>query len=427
MDVIDQLESQVRSYVRSFPTTFDIAENAIIYDEHGNKYIDFFAGAGTINYGHNPNNVTQALTNYLQKKGILHSLDKATTAKKAFITKFNDTILRPRKLDYKLQFTGPTGTNAVEAAIKLARKVTKRTNIIAFTNGYHGLTLGALSLTANDYYQDESYGGRHNVYHAPYDGYLGPNVNTINYLSQLIEDPSSGVPLPAAIILEVVQGEGGINVASREWLSALSALCKKHSILLIIDDIQVGNGRTGEFFSFEFADITPDIVCLSKAIGGGLPLALLLIKPEIDQWLAGEHTGTFRGNNLAFVAATELLSYWDNDSFSKSIHQKGQIIQSSLNQLAIDNPELSISVRGRGMVWGLEIPEQGMAQRLSKALFNKQLLAETCGNRDQVLKLLPPLTISEAELNVGLAIIATTLTELTYKKVATPQELEAVI
>jgi diaminobutyrate-2-oxoglutarate transaminase len=418
MRVIENLESDVRSYVRSFPVVFDVAQGAILKDEQDNEYIDFFAGAGTLNYGHNHPKVTQALIDYLQDNRIVHSLDKATVAKQDFLQKFSDTILAPRNLEYKVQFTGPTGTNAVETALKLARMIKRRSNIIAFTNGYHGLTMGALAVTGNYFYRDESYGARANVDHMPFDGYFGPQVNTIDYIRKYLEDGGSGVDLPAAVIVETVQGEGGINVASNTWLQSLESLCREFDMLLIIDDIQVGNGRTGRFFSFEEAGITPDIVCLSKAIGGGLPLALVLMRPELDQWQPGEHTGTFRGNNLAFVAATELLAYWENDDLSESVQYKANIIQDHLNQIVAENPQLNIEARGRGMVWGLDIPRTGFADELSKRAFENNLLAETCGADGQVLKLLPPLIIEEGLLKQGLDVLKQSVSSLWEEKQA---------
>jgi diaminobutyrate-2-oxoglutarate transaminase len=399
------MESEVRGYVRSFPAIFDTAKGSFIYDEHDNKYIDFFAGAGTLNYGHNNPIISEALIEYLQRDGIVHALDKATVAKKNFLQNFHDTILAPRNLNYKIQFTGPTGTNSVETALKLARMVKRRSNVIAFTNGYHGLTMGALAVTGNDFYRDESYGARNNADSVPFDGYFGPDVNTIDYLRKFLSDGSSGIDLPAAIIVETVQGEGGINVASFEWLKELEELCHEYDILLIIDDIQVGNGRTGTFFSFEEAGIKPDMVCMSKSIGGGLPMAILLMRPELDQWQPGEHTGTFRGNNLAFVAATQALTYWENDDFSESIKYKGKIMEEELTKIAEKYPQLDIELRGRGMVWGLDIPRSGFAGEVSKEAFDKKLIIELAGADDDVVKFLPALTIEEETLREGMAII----------------------
>lgn len=416
MRIFEEMESEVRGYVRSFPAIFDVARGSEIFDEQGKRYIDLFAGAGTLNYGHNNPRVTEAMIAYLQRGGIVHGLDKATVAKRAFLTKLRDTIFAPRNLHYKVQFTGPTGTNSVETALKLARMVKQRSNIIAFTNGYHGLTLGALAVTGNYDYKDESYGSRSNTAFMPYDGFLGDGVDTIDYMRRFLEDGSSGVDLPAAVIVETVQGEGGINVASIQWLQKLEALCREFDILLIIDDIQVGNGRTGTFFSFERAGIYPDMVCLSKSIGGGLPMALLLMRPDLDQWQPGEHTGTFRGNNLAFIAATEALAYWDNDDLAQAVKYKGEIIRNELQRMVEKYPELDASVRGVGMVWGLELPQTGVAGAASAEAFERGLIIETAGADDQVLKFLPSLLIEEEILKEGLGIIDESLGALVEKR-----------
>lgn len=405
MRIFEQFESEVRSYIRSFPTIFKSAKGAKLYDEQDNEYIDFFAGAGVLNYGHNNPAVSQALIEYIQNDGVLHSLDQATSAKKCFLERFYYGILQPRHMEYKIQFTGPTGTNAVETALKLARMVKRRSNVIAFTNGFHGLTMGSIAVTGNAFYRDEAFINRTNVSFMPYDGYFGPDVNTAEYLKKFLEDNSSGVDLPAAILLETVQAEGGVNVARKEWLQEIESICREFDIFLIVDDIQVGNGRTGTFFSFEESGISPDIIVLSKSIGGGLPLALLLFKPELDQWRAGEHTGTFRGNNLAFVAATELFSYWNTDEFSKYIRNNEQIIKKRLDEIASKYPELEAQVRGRGMIYGIDIGARGFSKLVSKECFNRNLLIELSGARNSVLKLLPPLVIEEDLLARGLDII----------------------
>ena len=397
-------ESKVRSYIRSFPTVFDRAEGSMVWSEGGEAYIDFFAGAGTLNYGHNPEIACEAMISYLQDRRIVHGLDKATVAKRDFLETLQDVILKPRDLDYKIQFVGPTGTNAVETALKLARMSQKRSNVLAFTNAYHGLTLGALAVTGNDFYRDESYGHRVNVDHMPYDGFLGEDVDTIQVLRRYLTDKSSGVDLPSAIIVETVQGEGGINVASCEWLRKLEALCREFEILLIIDDIQMGNGRTGWFFSFEEAGLKPDMVCLSKSLGGGLPIAILLIKPELDIWQPGEHTGTFRGNNLAFVGASELMrQYWKDSTFAEEVSRRGQRMGEMLKSRASDT--LGLEVRGRGMVWGIEFENEDLAAEISTECFNRKLICETCGSESQVLKLLPALTIEDDLLDRGMAVL----------------------
>ena len=416
MRIFEQIESRVRGYVRHFPVIFESSEGAIMTDESGNDYVDFFAGAGTLNYGHNNERINNALIEYIQNKGPHHTLDMATTAKKKFLTKLNDTILQPRNLDYKVQFTGPTGTNSVETAIKLARMVKGRSNIVAFTNGYHGLTMGALSITGNNFYRDEAYISRSNVSFMPYDSYLGPDVSTMDYFRKLLTDNSSGLDLPAAVIVETIQAEGGVNIASTEWLKELSMICYEFDILLIIDDIQVGNGRTGDFFSFEESGIKPDMVTLSKAIGAGLPLALLLFRADLDQWKPGEHTGTFRGNNLAFTASYQALHYWDNMDLSNAVKYKSDIMKKEITAIAEKYPELDAKVRGRGMIYGLEIPELGYCSEVSERCFENGLIIELAGADDQVLKFLPPLIIDEETLLKGLSIMDQSIGEIVEEK-----------
>jgi diaminobutyrate-2-oxoglutarate transaminase len=416
MRIFENMESQVRGYIRSFPVIFTSAKGSIMTDEMNNEHIDFFAGAGTLNYGHNNERITKAIIDYLQADGVVHGLDMATTAKKNFLQKFYDTILEPRKMEYKIQFTGPTGTNAVETALKLARMVKGRSNIVCFTNGYHGLTMGSLAITGNNFYRDEAYISRSNVSFLPYDGYLGPDFNTLDLFRKMLNDNSSGLDLPAAVILETIQAEGGVNIASTSWLKELADLCNEFDILLIIDDIQVGNGRSGDFFSFEEAGIKPDIVTLSKAIGGGLPLAIILMRPDLDQWKPGEHTGTFRGNNLAFIASYQALHYWDNMDLSEAVKYKGAVMEKELQAIAGKYPELNASVRGRGMIYGLEIPEYGLATQISEKCFENGLVIELAGADAQVVKFLPALTIDEDTLLRGMAIVDMAIEEILHDK-----------
>ncbi|MGB0989206.1 diaminobutyrate--2-oxoglutarate transaminase [Arcobacter sp. F155] len=404
MRIFENLESEVRGYIRSFPTIFEKSKGAILTNEQGEDFIDFFAGAGTLNYGHNNDHISSALIEYIQKDGVVHGLDMATSAKKEFLQTFQDTILVPRNLDYKVQFTGPTGTNSVETALKLARLVKGRSNVVSFTNGFHGLTQGSSSVTGNNDYRDESYISRTNATFMPFDGYFG-DMNTMAYFRKFLEDSSSGVDIPAAVIVETIQGEGGINVASKEWLQELESICREYDILLIIDDIQVGNGRSGEFFSFEFAGINPDIVTMSKSIGGGLPMALVLLKPDLDQWKPGEHTGTFRGNNLAFVAAKVAIEqYWQNDDLSNAVKYKEKVIKDELQKIADKyKDDLEVVVRGRGLAYAFDIKnDNSVAGELSSLAFEEKLIVETCGSEDQIVKFLPPLIIDEETLLEGL-------------------------
>jgi diaminobutyrate-2-oxoglutarate transaminase len=424
MKTFKQLESEVRSYIRNFPTVFKTARGSKLYDEEGDEFIDFFAGAGTLNYGHNNPLVSEALIKYLQEDKIVHSLDKATTAKREFIETFYETILEPRHLEYKIQFTGPTGTDAVETALKLARMVKGRSNIIAFTNAFHGMTMGSMAVTSNSFYRDEAFINRSNVTFVPYDGYLGPQMNTADYLRQLLEDKSSGLDLPAAIIMETVQAEGGVNVASQGWLQEVESICREFDILLVIDDVQVGNGRTGTFFSFEEAGITPDIITLSKSIGGGLPLSVVLLKSDLDRWKPGQHSGTFRGNNLAFVASTQLLSYWKDDDLSREVYAKEKILKERLQDICQEIQYLDTDIRGRGMIYGLQVPPSGFCSEVSKEAFRQGLLIELSGANNDVLKFLPPLVIEEELLEEGLNILSESINQVWSDKEAAWEGLD---
>ena len=412
MEIFNTLESEVRSYSRAFPVVFERAVGSRLYEESGREHIDFFSGAGTVNYGHNNPVFKELLIDYLRSDGITHSLDMATTAKRDFLIRFERVILAPRGLRYKVQFTGPTGTNAVEAALKLARKVTGRSNVLYFHNAYHGLTLGALAVTGN---ASKRKGAGVPLLHTmpvPFEGDLGER-DTIEHLRTLLENPSSGVDRPAAVIVETVQAEGGVRAASLAWLQRLADLLREHGILLIADDIQVGCGRTGTFFSFEDAAIVPDIVCLSKSISGfGLPMAILLIRPELDVWSPGEHNGTFRGNNLAFVTAAAALDYWEDGSFTTEILRKADLTRDRLTKLTARHPHLCGPLRGRGLIQGLHLKPQGLAEEVARAAFRNGLLIEAVGPKDEILKLLPPLVIEDAEIAKGIDILEKALEQV---------------
>ncbi|MGC9443453.1 MAG: diaminobutyrate--2-oxoglutarate transaminase [Candidatus Methanospirareceae archaeon] len=425
---IERLESNVRSYCRDFPVVFNRARGAILEDEDGNEYIDFLAGAGSLNYGHNNQVLKNELLRYMAADGIVHGLDMFTKAKRSFVETFEALILRPRQMSYKLQFTGPTGTNAVEAALKIARKVTERQTIVSFTNGFHGVTLGSVAATGNSHFRDGCGIQPQGTAFMPYDGYMGEGVDTTEYIEKMLTDMSSGLDLPAAMIVETVQGEGGINVASFEWLRALEQVCRDHDILLIVDDIQVGCGRTGTFFSFEEAGISPDIITLSKSLSGyGLPFSLVLLKPELDLWKPGEHNGTFRGNNLAFITATATLEhYWRDESFAQDVKRKGAIIRAHLDRLVQEDSEGILSARGRGMVQALDCGSGELASAITTRAFEKGLVIETSGSEGHVIKCLMPLTISDEHLIQGLHILDASVREelgLAASRASSEQEL----
>ena len=401
----EKYESEVRSYCRNWPVVFDRAKGSWLTDEHGRTYLDFFAGAGALNYGHNNPVLKQALLEYLTADHVVHALDMFTPAKREFLATFGELILKPRGMgDYKLMFPGPTGASSVEAALKLARKVTGRESIVNFTNAFHGMSLGALSVTGNSMKRG---GAGIPLVHAtpmPYDNYLDGRTPDFLWFESLLNDSGSGLNEPAAVIVEAVQGEGGLNVARPEWLRGLADLCKRHGMLLIVDDVQMGCGRTGAFFGFEEAGIKPDIVCLSKSIGGyGTPMAITLFRPELDVWEPGEHNGTFRGYNPAFVtAAAALRTYWTDDALQRSTLAKGERVRAKLGEIAAANPGAELVVKGRGLAQGLAFQTGELAGKVTAAAFERGLLVETSGPDSEVVKLLPALTITDDELIEGL-------------------------
>lgn len=407
MDIFQQMESEVRSYSRSFPVVFQRAKGSYLYDESGNAYLDFLAGAGSLNYGHNNPLLKKALMDYIEQDGIAHGLDMHTQAKATFLQRLQDLILTPRALEYRVQFTGPTGANAVEAALKIARKVKGRSKVIAFTNGFHGVTLGAVAATGNQHHRGGAGVPLNDIERMPFCGYHGRDTDTLKMMDKLLSDPSSGVDIPAAVIVEVVQGEGGLNVANDQWLQGLQKLCIKHDMLLIIDDIQAGCGRTGSFFSFESSGINPDIVTLSKSLSGfGLPFSIVLLKPSLDQWLPGEHNGTFRGNNHAFVTATAALEYyWAGNHFEREIMHKAELITPRLKAIIDTHNPSALRLKGRGFMQGIECANGEIADAICRQAFARGLIIETAGNQGQVVKCFCPLTIGEEDLCKGLDII----------------------
>lgn len=406
-ETFQQCESRVRSYAGSFPALFARAQGSWLIDDQGRRYLDFLSGAGSLNYGHNHPRLRAALIEYINAYGITHSLDLHTTAKAQFLDRLDALILKPRGLPYVAQFTGPTGANAVEAALKLARKITGRRGIVAFTNGFHGVTLGALAMTGNSHHRQGAGVELSNVIRMPYDGYFGEGVATLDYLEKTLDDPSSGIDTPAAVIVETVQGEGGLNVASTAWLRRLQDLCRERGILLIVDDIQAGCGRTGGFFSFEEAGLQPDIVTLSKSLSGiGLPFAIALFRRDLDVWKPGEHNGTFRGNNHAFVTATAALEYfWSDERFESEVRRKALVVAQRLDEIVATAPE-EIARKGRGLMQGLSFSDPQAARAVSREAWRRGMIVETSGPHDEVVKCLCPLTIEEADLAKGLDILA---------------------
>ena len=404
-EIFERLESNVRSYCRSFPTVFDKAQGSLMYAADGTRYIDFLAGAGALNYGHNEPSIKRKLIDYLDSDSITHGLDLFTVAKRDFLGAMERHVFAPNDYTYKMQFCGPTGANAVEAALKIARKATGRTGIFSFMGGYHGMSLGSLSATGNRYHRGGSGIPLQGVSFMPYPHGFMRTFDSIDYIEAVLEDESSGIDKPAAMIFETIQAEGGVIVADSAWIRRLAGLCKRHDILLICDDVQVGCGRTGPFLSFERAGITPDIVVLSKSISGyGLPLAVVLLTPALDLWLPAEHNGTFRGNQLAFVAGTAALEYWKRENVRAEVERKGEFVQKFLDE-RIQQINPHIKTRGMGLIWGIDLTDAGDPNAVVAECFERGLVIESAGRKGRVVKLLPALNIPMELLEEGCVIL----------------------
>lgn len=413
LEVFEQLESNVRGYCRVFPEMFNKAVGSSLFNAEGAEWIDFLSGAGSLNYGHNHPGMKQRLMEYIDANGFVNSLDFHTTAKAEFIELFGTHVLLPRELNYKLQFCGPTGTNAVEAALKLAKKVTGRHGLVSFSNSYHGMSAGSMAASASFNKRNENYLNPAWVTFMPFSGLTGLD-NELGFIDTMLKHPGSGVAKPAAFIVELVQGEGGVNIATREWVRAIHALARDVGALFIVDEIQSGCGRTGKFFSFEHFGIVPDIVCLSKSVSGfGIPMSLLLMKRELDQWAPGEHNGTFRGFNYGFVTGAEALrTYWADAAFEEQLLQTGAALSIALAGLVERYPEHLGGWRALGMFGGLVAKDAQTARAIQQTCFAKGLIIEICGPQNDVLKFLPPINIAAADLHRGMAILEETVASL---------------
>ncbi len=406
--IFEEYESNVRSYCRNFPAVFSKAKGSTIVDENGDEYLDFFNGAGALNYGHNNGYIKEKLVDYLLNDGLMHGLDMMTVPKAELIDTIENKLLKPRGLDYKIMFPGPTGTNAVEAALKLARKYTKRRTVWALMGAFHGMTLGSLALTSDEGSRGGAGVPLNDVVHIPAP-YMFPDFDTVKYMETLLTDDHSATEKPAAFILETVQAEGGVYVLDSEYLKAVRELCTKHGIILIVDDIQVGNARTGTFFSFERANIVPDMVVLSKSIGGyGFPFALTLFKPEYDVFTPGEHNGTFRGNQMAMVASKAGIEFNLENNVEKMARDSGEIIEKYLNEKL---GHLGFEIRGIGCIWGIDMKESAKSQAVVNYCFEHRLILERAGRDNGVVKLMPALTVTREELLKGLEIVCNGILE----------------
>lgn len=391
--------SSVNTYARQFPTRFISGEGCRLMASDGRAYLDFVAGCGSLAYGHADPTIRRAMVAYLEGCGPLQAMDMQTEALVDFLDALTAFILRPRGLDHRVMLCGPTGADAVEAAVKVARAATNRPRIVAFTGAYHGVTAGALALTASPF---------HRAAGAPD---LGMFVSRALYPSGPFgERPDALRDIDwsdvAGVVVEAVQGEGGVYSASSEFLRGLRRECDRRGALLILDDVQAGCGRTGPFFPWESAGIVPDVVCLSKAIGAGSPLSLCLVRPAFDTLKPGQHCGTFRGNQLALVAGEAALRrYWSNQDLERAVASRARLADAHLAQHLPDGA----SLRVRGLMIGVDLRYPGAGVSAARRCFERGLLVESCGPNGEVVKLLPPLTIEEADLLAGLDILTSVL------------------
>jgi diaminobutyrate-2-oxoglutarate transaminase len=397
-EIFETYESEIRAYCRAVPTVFKASSNATMIDENETEFIDFFGGAGVLNFGHNNPKMKEALIEFIQRDGVAHSLDMFTDVKREFIQTFVNIVLKPRGWsDRKLQFTGPTGTNAVEAALKLARKVTGRTEVVAFNKGFHGMTLGALACTANNAFRSSSGVPLTNVIRDTFN-----DMNALENLRQKMFDLGSGMLPPAAFIVEPVQAEGGVRVASKEWLQGVQKLANDTGALFILDSIQCGSGRCGSYFSFDDLDVDPDIIILAKGLGGfGTPIGMLVNKPEFDKhWQPGQHTGTFRGQGFSFVAGKIGLEYFQDEQFNQETKRKGDVIRKVLDQLHAQYEKV-VDVRQKGLMLAIEFDTAATVKQITAKTYENGLIIGACST-GEIIKFIPPLTITDEELTKGL-------------------------
>lgn len=415
-------ESNARSYPRRIPLALKRARGIHLEDVEGRQFIDCLAGAGTLALGHNHPVVIEAIQQVLADEVPLHTLDLTTPVKDRFVQDLFGLLPEALRRDAKIQFCGPTGTDAVEAALKLVRTATGRSTVLAFQGGYHGMSQGALSLMGSLGPKQPLaalLGNGVQFMPYPYDyrcpfglgGEAGVRAN-LHYLENLLCDPEAGVALPAAVIVEVVQGEGGVIPADVQWLRGLRAITERAGVALIVDEIQSGFARTGRMFAFEHAGIVPDVVTLSKAIGGSLPLAVVVYRDWLDTWQPGAHAGTFRGNQMAMAAGSAVMGYLVEHRLAEHAEAMGQRLRDHLLGLQQDYPQLG-DIRGRGLMLGVELVDptgerdalghppvsRTLAPKVQRECLKRGLILELGGRHGAVVRFLPPLIISAEQVD----------------------------
>lgn len=405
-------ESAARTYARSLPIVPVRARGLTIEGADGRRYLDCLSGAGTLALGHNHPVVLEAIKKVIDSGAPLHVLDLATPVKDAFTTELFASLPRQFADNARIQFCGPAGTDAVEAAFKLVRRATGRSGLLAFTGAYHGMTAGALAAS----------GGAEDVrvtrlpfprnYRCPFGvgGERGADI-AARWTENLLDDPKGGTPAPAGMILEPVQGEGGVNPAPDSWMRRMREITEARSVPLIADEVQTGVGRTGAFWAVEHSGIVPDVMVLSKAIGGSLPLAVIVYRSELDTWQPGAHAGTFRGNQLAMAAGTATLAFVRENGLAERAAILGARMLARLQALATEHPTIG-DVRGRGLMIGIELvdpdaeapgdspeppPAPALAAAVQQECLRRGLIVELGGRHSTVVRLLPPLTLTDEQ------------------------------
>ncbi|MGE7765350.1 aspartate aminotransferase family protein [Peribacillus sp. NPDC096540] len=419
-------ESNARSYPRRLPMAIDQAEGIYLTDMDGKKYIDFLAGAGTLALGHNHPAVLEVMENVLKAKRPLHTLDFTTPIKEQFVDEIFECLPEEFRKNAKIQFCGPTGGDAIEAALKLVKTATGNRSILSFQGAYHGATHATMSISGNTKPKEKIQGLMPDVHFLPYPyqyrcpfGIGGEESHKISsqYIENLLNDPESGLLAPAGMILEAVQGEGGSIPAPIPWLKEIRRITKERGIPLIIDEVQSGIGRTGKMFAFEHAGIIPDVLVLSKAIGGSLPLSVVIYNKDLDLWSPGAHIGTFRGNQLAMAAGTATLKFMKETNLVEHAAKMGEILKNILKDLQKDIQQIG-DVRGRGLMVGVELvnhlePQNSngsypanseLASTIQQECFQRGLILEVGGRHGSVVRFLPPLIVMESQLREATAI-----------------------
>ena len=430
----EAFESSARSYPRKFPLALTKAKGVWVEDVEGNRYIDFLSGAGTLALGHNDEEVSQAMIDLIQSGATLHTLDLMTPMKDEFVDNLFSIVPKELADKAKVQFCSPSGTDATEAAIKLCKTATGRDTVIAFSGGYHGMGHGAMALTGNLNAKTKVANIMPGVQFMPYPySYrcpmgLGGEAGTkacIAYFERLLKDPESGVTKPAAVILEAIQGEGGVVPAPVEFLQAVRKITKELDIPMICDEIQCGVGRSGKIFAFEHAGIVPDVILISKAIGGGQPMSVVVYDKKLDTWGPGAHAGTFRGNQLAMAAGMIVMNRIKDPKFLAEVTRKGDYMKSRLLKLK-DEVSIIGDVRGKGLMLGIEFidpngpkdimghpePNGEITARVQRLCFDNKLIMEKGGRYGSVMRCLCPLTIKDEEIDIALSIFEKVVKEV---------------